>query len=103
MSLQSPTLNVVCTANFIDARQTSTATLNICTRSVTRARHRLGTCLTSTSLTGTRACSHYPERFYYERKREETKKDDVELFKAGEDAAETFQPAEQPFDFIALL
>jgi hypothetical protein len=33
---------------------------------------------------------------------EESKKDDVELFKPGEHVAETFQSAEQPFDFIAL-
>jgi hypothetical protein len=50
-----------------------------------------------------RACSDKPERFDDEREGEESKKVDVELFKAGEDAAETFDRPEQPFDLVALL
>ena len=34
---------------------------------------------------------------------EEAEEEDIELFEAGEDAAEPFQPAEEPLDFIALL
>jgi hypothetical protein len=34
---------------------------------------------------------------------DEGEEDDVELFNSGEDAAEAFQPAEEPFHFIALL
>ena len=30
-------------------------------------------------------------------------KDDIELFKSGEDASEAFQPAEKPFHFVAFL
>lgn len=41
-----------------------------------------------------RACSHYAEGFNDEREAEESEKDDVEFFKAREDAAEAFEPAE---------
>jgi hypothetical protein len=50
-----------------------------------------------------RACSHYPEGFDDECKAEECEKDDVQFFKAGEDAAEAFEPAEQSFDLVAFF
>ncbi len=33
---------------------------------------------------------------------EESQKDDIEFIEAGEDAAETFESAEEPLDLIAL-
>src|SRR5829696_1564880 len=59
--------------------------------------------LTGCSAQILRACSHYPQRFYDERKAEERKKDDVQFFETGEDAAEAFESAEQSFDLVALL
>ena len=33
---------------------------------------------------------------------EESQEDDVEFIEAGEDAAEAFEPAEEPFDLVTL-
>src|SRR5208283_3376747 len=41
-----------------------------------------------------RACSHYSQRFDDECEAQESQKQDVEFFKAGEDTAESFESAE---------
>ena len=50
-----------------------------------------------------RACSHYAESFDDEGEREKAEEESVEFLEAREDAAETFEPAEEPFDLVAFL
>jgi Group II intron, maturase-specific domain len=51
----------------------------------------------------TRACSHYPQPFGDEREVDEGHEHDIKFLEPREDAAKTFESAEQPFDLIAPL
>jgi len=51
----------------------------------------------------TRACSHYPQPIGDEREVDEGDEHEIELLEAREDAPESFESTEQPFDLIAPL